>query len=283
MIYVFTALYCEAYPIIKYLGLKRRQDINRFQLFSDDRVSLLITGTGSLNAAIGVTSLFSLFSPGSGDILLNTGICGTDNMNLKKGTPVLCNKIIDLATFKSVYPDMLYRHPFAEGTVLTSPVPVTAGTEKRYNGPGITVTDMEAYGIFCAGSIFLQPHQMFFIKTVSDYESGEQLNGMQVSELLSANVDKIFGWIMPIHDELSKRRVSVFSDEEKTLLEKAAEAMKITVSMRHQLNQMMRYHKLLHGGFTAELTNFLEDRLKKPCKTKNEGKKCFEELRKRFV
>ena len=74
MINIFTALYCEAQPIIGYFGLKRQQDINRFQFFSNGTVNLLITGTGMLNAAVGVTSLCSAHRPGSGDILVNIGM-----------------------------------------------------------------------------------------------------------------------------------------------------------------------------------------------------------------
>lgn len=282
MIYIFTALYCEAKPVIQYFDLKRLPDINGFRFFSDGAVNLLITGTGALNAAIGVTALCSVHSPNPGDILVNIGICGTGNPDLKTGSLILCNKIVDLGAYKAYYPDMLFKHSFIEGTVLTSPVPVTGRTE-GYNGDsGVTVTDMEASGVFHAGAVFFKTHQMFFFKIVSDHQSGEELSSGKVSELTEANTAPVFGWITPIHGELQGIQ-NVFSDDEKLLLKQLSEMLKLTVTMQHQLNQVMRYHKTRYGGFADKLREFIADELKQPCKTKNEGKKYFEELRKRFI
>jgi len=283
MINIFTALYCEAQPIIQYFGLKRNPDINRFHFFSNNGVNLLITGTGILNAAVGVTSLCSFRPPGSCDILINIGICGTENPNVKKGTPVICNKIVDLSTNKTCYPDMLFRHSFTEGTVLTSPVPVTQETSKNYRDSGIVVTDMEAYGIFHAGSVFYQPHQMFFFKIVSDYETGERISSSDAAALVACNMGRIAEWTVQVHNELSEEQLFDFSDEERALLKKASDYMRLTVSMQHRLNQLMKYHKIQHGSFAGKLADFLDEKLKEPCRSKNEGKKYFEEFRKRFV
>lgn len=280
MISIFTALYSEAKPIIEYLGLKSQQDINRFQLFSNESVNLLITGTGSINAAIGVASLCSVHTPNSGDILVNIGICGTKNLNLKKGTLIFCNKIIDLSTYKTYYPDMLFKHAFIEGTVTTSPVISTRGKDEEHSG--IVVTDMEASGIFHAGALFYQPHQMFFFKTVSDYEDGKQISREQVTHLIAGKVAPVVDWITQVHHGLHNKQ-SVFSDEEKALLKQASVALNLTVSMQHQLNQVMQYYKIQHGGFINELKHFLAENLTEPCRTKNEGKKYFDELKKRFI
>jgi len=282
MIYVFTALYCEAKPIIQYSGLKRQPDINGFQYFANDSVNLVITGTGSINAAVGVASLCSLHTPDSGDILVNAGICGTGNSSLKKGTPVLCNKIIDLCTYKTYYPDMLFKHSFIEGTVETSPVPVTCMSEKYDENSDIVVTDMEASGIFLAGERFFQPHQMFFFKIVSDYLAGEEISSDMVTELVSVNVEHVAGWLTQIHDGLPGKP-SDFSEEEKALLNQISDAMKLTVSMQHQLNHLMRYYKIQHGGFADKLINFIGENLKEPCISKNEGKKYFDLLKREFV
>jgi len=282
MIYIFTSLYCEAKPIIQYFGLKRQDDINGFQYFANDSVSLLITGTGSINAAVGVASLCSVHTPDTGDILINLGICGTENLNLKKGTLILCNKIIDLSTHKSYYPDMLFRHPFMEGTVETSPVPVTGISGKHDESSDIVVTDMEASGVFHAGEIFFRPHQLFFFKIVSDYQTGEIISKERATELIAGNVEPVAVWITRIHDSLPGKQ-SVFSDEEKVLLKQATDAMKLTVSMQHQLNHLMQYYKIQHGSFYGKLTEFLKENLIEPCKSKNEGKKYFDKLKREFV
>ncbi len=332
MITIFTALYCEAEPIIQYFDLKRQDDINGFQLFSRDPIHLLITGVGSINAAIGVTSLCSssLYAPDFGDIIVNIGICGTKNLSLGKGSLLLGKKIIDLSTYRAYYPDMIFEHEFTESTILTSPVPVTGSVNNSaivhslhtehssiYAGSteismtecaglrtqsfihkdntntisnewlsdaiNLFATDMEASGIFHAAKLFYQPHQMFFFKVVSDYHDGEKLRKQDVLSLISDNIGQIAKWILPIHDELQSRKPMVFSEQEKALLNRTAESLRLTVSMQFQLKGLLHYYKIKNGDFTRDLEQFLKENIKQTCKNKNEGKKYFEKLRKSFL
>ena len=177
---------------------------------------------------------------------------------------------------------MLFKHSFIEGTVTTSPVPVINKCEGSKAESGIAVTDMEASGVFHSGALFFQSHQMFFFKIVSDYKTGEQLSQEKVSELVAVNAAPVFNWVTQIHNRLPDKQ-DIFSVEEKSLLKQTSEALKLTVSMQHQLNQVMLYHKVQYGSFTIELKQFLVENLKEPCKSKNEGKKYFEKLKKRFV
>ncbi|HZK28340.1 MAG TPA: hypothetical protein VFD00_12470 [Thermoclostridium sp.] len=363
MITIFTALYCEAEPIIRYFDLKRQNNINGFQLFSNNSIHLLITGVGGINAAIGVTSLCSssINTPTFNDIVVNLGICGAENLTLKKGTILLGNKIIDLSTNKSYYPDMIFRHKFIESTILTSPVPVIGrvrsndkgcitpeslsliyndstennasesntstlhnliqrGNAKNvtYDSPtptlqscvhidcaddisngqlssennftvtdlvntDLSITDMEASGVFHAAKLFYQPHQMFFFKVVSDYQDGKKISKKEVSSLISNNISQIAHWILPIHDELLSCAPMSFYEHEKALLNKTAEELKLTVSMQFQLKGLMHYYKIKHGDFVNDLEQFLQKNITKPLKNKNEGKKYFEQLKESFL
>ena len=112
MIMIFTALYCEAKPLIRFFGLKKDPGFIRFQVFRNEDIILLITKPGIANAAIGVTHLCSVYPPGPSDLLLNIGICGAKNRDMPIGTVYLCNKIYEMETGFSFYPDMIYAHPF---------------------------------------------------------------------------------------------------------------------------------------------------------------------------
>ena len=311
MITIFTALYCEAEPIIRYFDLKRQNNINGFQLFSNNSIHLLITGVGGINAAIGVTSLCSssINTPTFNDIVVNLGICGAENLTLKKGTILLGNKIIDLSTNKSYYPDMIFRHKFIESTILTSPVPVIGRVRSNDKGcitpeslsliyndstennfavtdlvnTDLSITDMEASGVFHAAKLFYQPHQMFFFKVVSDYQDGKKISKKEVSSLISNNISQIAHWILPIHDELLSCAPMSFYEHEKALLNKTAEELKLTVSMQFQLKGLMHYYKIKHGDFVNDLEQFLQKNITKPLKNKNEGKKYFEQLKESFL
>ena len=54
MIYIFTALFPEAKPLISGLGLKRHADQDRFPVYTspDQEYLLAVTGTGPVIAAI---------------------------------------------------------------------------------------------------------------------------------------------------------------------------------------------------------------------------------------
>ena len=51
MIYITAALYCEAMPFIRQLGLKKVTAETKYQLFSNEQFLLMVTGSGPVAAA----------------------------------------------------------------------------------------------------------------------------------------------------------------------------------------------------------------------------------------
>lgn len=77
MIYIVTAIYAEAQPFITRFQLKKESFHTRFQVFLNKEADLclIISGTGSVPAAVAVSSICTEYGAGRGDFLLNAGIC----------------------------------------------------------------------------------------------------------------------------------------------------------------------------------------------------------------
>lgn len=82
-----------------------------------------------------------------------------------------CNKITEQTTGRTFYPDVIYRHPFAEAEIVTQAVPYRGANETQdpENGAGARLYDMEAAAVYQAGAYYFGPHQMTFLKVVTDH------------------------------------------------------------------------------------------------------------------
>ncbi len=279
MLMIFTALYCEAEPFIRFYKLKKQRNFHSFQIYAQDDIFLLITNTGSIKAAIGVAYLCSNHIPGPSDRLFNIGVCGCKKKDVPVGSAFLCNKIHEQGTGRCYYPDMCYTHPFHEDSIVSCQS-IVNHTSNIYLPE--TLVDMEAAAIFQAGSVFYRPDQMFFVKVVSDHLEDKRIKPERITCLMQENLSSITGWMHELHQE-STEDSSIFSPEEKHSLEKVGKKLRLSVTMIHQLYQMMHYYKLQNGSFTARVDAFLKTNQPLPCKTKKEGKECFEQLKKEFI
>ena len=176
MLYLYIALYAEAKEVIRRLGLKRKQAQIGFEVYEDEQeqIRLILMGTGALPAATAVGSSLSFFRAGERDMLINFGSCAAER---KPGEVYLCHKLIDRSTGRSYYPDMLFRSSLPEAVSIMEPNVwkgglaggVSAETAETCQG---LLHDMEGAAVFAAGSYFLAPHQMHFMKVVSDDGTG---------------------------------------------------------------------------------------------------------------
>lgn len=202
MIYLFTALYCEAQIFIKRFRLEKNLESMQFQEFYNETAGIrfVITGVGEIAAAAAVASVCTKYKPKDGDMLLNVGICA----HTGEGAGIfVCNKITEQATGKTFYPDILYRHNFKEEAIVTG-MTVWNGKER---GVGISETvsagtlyDMEAAAVYQAGSYFFGPHQMIFLKIVSDkgtvYEvSKKQAEHLRIERLMEASQEILIRFV----------------------------------------------------------------------------------------
>lgn len=203
MIYLFTALYSEAQIFIKHFHLKKNPENIRFQEFYSEAagVRLTITGVGEIAAAVAVAGACAKYKPQEGDMLLNAGICG--HMAGNEGVFV-CNKITELATGKTFYPDILYRHNFKEEAIVTGMTVWSREESCPLTSEMVsfgTLYDMEAAAVYQAGAYFFGPHQMMFLKIASDNGAvnatpKKQAELLNIDRLMETYQNDLVNWVL---------------------------------------------------------------------------------------
>ena len=207
MVFVFMALYPEAKPVIRRLGLRKRTDRTRFQEFvsEDSEIVLAITGVGPVAAAAAVAAVLTEYDAGQGDQLLSVGtaaalrgehgavgtaalygehgsvetmesLCGEKSSSIiltKSGHDFgifLLNKLLDQNSDRTFYPDMLIKSDLMEASCITGSTVLSqrAAAFMAVAAEGYDLYDMESAAVYQAGNLFLGPHQMSFIRVVSD-------------------------------------------------------------------------------------------------------------------
>lgn len=284
MIYLFTALYCEASLFIKQFQLEKNLENTRFQEFYNETagIRLTITGAGEIAAAAAVSSVGTKYDPGEKDSLLNVGICAQ-----KAGGGIfVCNKIIELATGKTFYPDILYSHDFEEKAIVTGMRPFQAKSDSagaEMSASDDTLYDMEAAAVYQAGSYFLGPHQMVFLKVVSDSGNAEHISEKQVESLMEEYRERLTDFVRRCGHLSGEKEKHNFPMErvEEDVVEKLCADMHCSKTMRDLLNQYIRYLVLAKADYASVIQSMYREGLL-PCRDKREGKLRFEEFKRRL-
>ena len=184
MIHIFTALYPEAKPLIQALSLKKRAAQTHYQQFLSEEgdLSLTITGVGPMQAAAVTASVLTDFDAGAQDQLLSLGTAA--RLTTCPASMYHVNKITEAVTMRDFYPDMLLNTGLPEASLITGAKLYT----KQESGYAADLYDMEAAAIYQAASMFLGPHQMNFLRIVTDdgLTQEEMETGMTVRTVTNA-------------------------------------------------------------------------------------------------
>ena len=272
MIYIFCALYPEAQPFINRFHLKKDVSNHRFDEFYKEEVGmrLIVTGVGGIAAAVAVGSICTRYSVGKGDFLVNIGTCARASA---VGELFLCNQIQDGISGRNFYPDILYRHSLKEMGVVTEAVQREDGLQEAD-----FLYDMEAAAIYQAGAYFLGPHQMSFLKVVSDAGYGAAVSREQIVTRMENQMEAIveyFGLLQEIGNRQQGRRD--FPGGE-LWMDRLCRDLCCSCTMRASVVQFFRY-LFLQGIDCKKKVEELYDGGRLPCKNRREGKKRFEELK----
>lgn len=288
MIYLFTALYCEAHMLIQQFHLTKNPENTWVQEFRNEAagITLIITGVGEIAAAAAVGGVCAAYRPKREDMLLNVGICAHTEEN---DGIFLCNKITEQATGKTFYPDMLYRHGFREAAVVTGMLPWNRETDGALLPvgslddpsailPSETLYDMEAAAVYQAGACFFGPHQMIFLKVVSDRGAAGAVSPKQTEQLMEKYRDPVVDYIRQM--QVITQKENRTHDQEEAMLKKLCVDLHCSRAMRDSMRQYIRYLALAGGEYVSVIQKMYDEGLL-PCRDKREGKQRFEEFKRR--
>ena len=162
MLYIVIALYIEAKPLISLFNLKKDNTYTKFQVFSNENIKLIISGTGKIKSATALTYLISNKDIKENDYIINIGFIASSNNNSQLGDIVYISKIQNAYSDTTFYPEMIYKHNFLEGSLTTFDKIIENKIEN------VEYIDMEAYGFFQTASIFFKKDKIIVLKIVSD-------------------------------------------------------------------------------------------------------------------
>lgn len=260
MITFITALYPEAKNIIHKLNLKKQPEETLYQLFENDTVRLIITGSGMVSAVAAIARHFTKYPGTSGqDIVINLGVAGYAPVSKPTaciGDLFLVSKITEQTTARTFYPDLLYRHFFPLMGVTT--VPTVCNNTALFSEE--TLIDMEASALYQALLPYISTDRLFFFKVVSDIPGKPQPDPIAPDKLLAPHLDAVLSFAETLHDFL---RSTVFtpptlSAREQNLSNAIQTLLPMTESMARDYDRLLSYAKLADKPLKSLLQEFLD-------------------------
>lgn len=281
MILIQTALAFEALPAVEYYGLseiKERSVPSRFFGDPGKSIFLVITGTGAVSASAGVAAALSFLKPEKSDLFFNFGIAGApDGKRLKKGDTVRAVKCTS-SLGRPFYPDVIYgtRFDFAEVRTVSGPSGISGEScifgESFISGEcsvaGLPlVFDMELYGAFRAANMFLPPHSLISIKTVSDFSGETAANGGKTDKKTAeAIVSESWKTVFPELDRIAEEAGRAAAEEEtanrlpggaEALYEELCAKLRLSYANRELLRNRLKKDALIGVDVKQRLENVL--------------------------
>ena len=276
VISIYCALYQEAQGLIKRYQLKKEEKQNHFQVFGNEEagIRLTVTGTGYIAAAAAVAEISTCYPPDFKDMLLNFGSCASGEY--PQGELCLCNKLTDQTTGRTFYPDIPYRHPFSETEIVSAPFVKKA--ESIEGG----LYDMEAAAVYQAGSYYYGPHQMLFLKAVTDCGVAEgafsKERFVSVMEQAAERAADYIDRIRECHVTGEEKRQRELERKVSAEAEELGEKLHCSRTMQSELWNLLYYWNLSQTDYEGRIRKYREEgRL--PAKDKREGKQILEELK----
>lgn len=281
MIYILTALYIEARPIIEKYNLKKEETKLKFQVFSNEKIKLIISGIGRIKASIALSYFLSNTSIKENDFLINLGFCASTNKEDKLLDVVMINKISNAYSRQNFYPEMLYRHKFKEGSLICFDEIQNTYSVNENSNKNIYV-DMESIGFFETANFFFKKDKIIILKIISDilYEKSEERKIAEIKETekLFKTYTEIFRFFEDLFDFYGESENS-FTIEEEDFIKKMRQNLKLSDTMYYEFLNLLKYLKLSKKN----IFEFLKKYENIEINNKLEGKKQFEDIKKRII
>jgi len=254
MIYILTALRPEADGLIKQYQLKKVKD-KPFEVFSSEKMKLVVSGVGKINAAAATSYILSDsdINYNHEDFFLNFGICGTLKKELTVGEMFLCNKVLDYETKECFFSYILLEYDLEEETIQS-----IDHLHQKFDFLEALV-DMEASSAFKISSKFLNTHQIYVVKIVSDLaykKNNEKLSKQFVLEIVDKNINKVVDFIDKTVLFLKSYQM-LFQKRDSEFIEMLSISLNLTFSQKEQLKNAYCFYKANKGCEPSFLEEFL--------------------------
>lgn len=239
-IFIYTALPCEAKPLVEHFSLKKDTAVQPFAVYFNHDICLTVTGLGKSAMAAGVAYTQALFASTEHPVLLNIGIAGHKDHAV--GSLFLIDKITDLDSPKNYYPPLVFTPPCPTAHVQTASRP-------QLNYDRQHLCDMEASAFYETAVRFSSGELVQCLKVISDnrLSPAENIQPKQVSSLIAAHVPTIEA----ILKELS-RLAELVSTQEPEFFEQLIQKYHFTASERGQLKNLLSRWDVVTNQQTPE-------------------------------
>ena len=267
MITIASALYHEARPLIDWYDLKKNHEFQKVDVFENESLRVIITGTGKIQSAIAITHVLS--QSACGEKIINLGICGAVEEDIKTGSLFLVHEIRDFSSKKRYYPDILTDFQIPGIAVTTFDTPITQDQISQVSDK-LEIVDMEASGFYESAIRYYSPDRIQVLKIVSDHLEGTRCTPDLVSDIFLQNKIQIQKIISH-----SPEKKEIINAEELLLLQQIAQTLKFTRTQWHMFLDFCKAYKIRTSNDFSILQKYLEMEVNN--KTQNKGH--FETIR----
>jgi nucleoside phosphorylase len=293
---IHTALHSEAHYIKERLHCRKVCSLRKIEIFYNDPYVLVVSGVGKVATSVGVTFAAQMF-PKSTDLFLNYGIAGSTKKHWKLGEIRLANKIVDLATNRSYFPDQILQSSFLEASIGTSEKPVVRDNledrELMQNSGEFLLSnedasnpldlyDMEASSFFQSANFYADSHRIHSIKLISDHLEGKFCLAKDVENWSVLQVEPIINFLETQLEWLQTTKPTQTENSWLDIFNEIIENLHLTKTQSEILKKSLEFYfrdKNKNPNLDSFLTNSVDSNewrkylyKSNDSKSKNEGK-----------
>ncbi|MBN2801652.1 MAG: hypothetical protein JXR91_01020 [Deltaproteobacteria bacterium] len=189
---IHVALFHEAKPLIKNLGLKQ-YDTSPYRVFKSEKIDLIVSGLGGENTAL---ALKWILNKESYDCCLNFGTAACSDDSIKIGTPAFVSKIF--FENRTVFTSNLQLSD--KNNICIMPLETVTKPKTRWeNGTSDLLADMEGAFFVKSLSVIDDKNIIVLIKVISDYGSDKILSKDQLQTIIVSSLEN---GVLNVIDEL---------------------------------------------------------------------------------
>lgn len=235
-LFLFSALPCEAKPLIAHFGLKKEMAVQEFSLYRNAEYCLTVTGLGKTAMAAGTAYTLAIMNKVQNPVMINIGVAGHKNYPL--GEIFIAEKITDGDSGRSFYPQLVYDIPCRTESICTVSRP-----HHQYERD--LLYDMEASAFYETAARFTTGELVQSLKVVSDNVSfpANTIQAKQVSAWIDGSLDileKLLSGMTELQRQIEKTEPNFYRQ--------AISTWHFTVSEQLKLkNALLRWDVLMDG------------------------------------